>query len=118
MFSRSGRFAAENAHPDVEWMAAREDPDAATHRGPEEIQRYFDSWVDMIEGIAVEPVEVIDNGDLIFAWIRITGRGSESGIPVEMEQAQVWRFREGKAERIEEYFDRAEGLRAAGLEPG
>jgi ketosteroid isomerase-like protein len=33
-----------------------------------------------------------------------------------MEQAQVWTFRGGKAVRVEEYFDRSEGLAAAGLD--
>jgi ketosteroid isomerase-like protein len=55
-------------------------------------------------------------GEVVFAWIRITGTGGASGAPVEMEQTQVWRFRDGKAARVAEYFDRAEGLRAAGLE--
>jgi hypothetical protein len=35
-------------------MAAREDPDAAAHRGAEQIQRYFDMWSEMIDGIRVE----------------------------------------------------------------
>jgi ketosteroid isomerase-like protein len=116
-FSESGRFATENAHPDVEWMAAREDPDAATHQGSEAIQRYFDQWTDMFEDMRSDVLELIDAGDRAFAWIRYRGHGAGSGAAVEMEQAQVWTFREGKTERIEEYFDRAEGLRAAGLEP-
>jgi ketosteroid isomerase-like protein len=116
-FNQEGQFVAEAAHSDVEWIAAREDPDAATHRGAREIQRYFDSWRGMINGIRVEQEAAIENDDVVFAWIRITGKGAESGAPVEMEQAQVWRFRDGKAERVEEYFDRAEGRRAAGLDP-
>ncbi|HEY6771617.1 MAG TPA: nuclear transport factor 2 family protein [Solirubrobacterales bacterium] len=111
-------FLSVHAHPEVEWMAAREDPDAATHRGPEAIQAYFESWGGMIRGIAAERLEVIENGDIVFVWIRITGRGVESDAPVAMEQAQVWKFRDGKIERVEEYFDRTEGRRAAGVEPG
>jgi ketosteroid isomerase-like protein len=116
-FTDSGRFAAENAHPDVEWMAAREDPDAATHQGAAAIQRYFDHWTEMFEDMRVDALELIDAGDRAFAWVRFTGHGAGSGAAVDMQQAQVWTFREGKVQRVEEYFDRDEGLRAAGLEP-
>ncbi|MGH2991258.1 MAG: nuclear transport factor 2 family protein [Microbacterium sp.] len=99
----------------AEWMAAREDPDAATHVGAEAIQAYFDQWVEMFEGIEFEATELIDVDDKVFAWIRFSGRGVGSGTPVELEQAQVWTFRDGSVVRVEEYFDRAEGLRAAGI---
>jgi ketosteroid isomerase-like protein len=65
--------------------------------------------------VEFEATDLIDAGDTVFAWIRIAGRGVGSGIPVAMEQAQVWMFRDGKVVRVEEYFDRGEGLRAAGL---
>ena len=72
----------------------------------------------MLGEIRIEEEGPIENGECVFGWIRIIGEGPGSGVPVEMEQAQVWRFREGKAERVEEYFDRAEGMTAAGLAPG
>jgi ketosteroid isomerase-like protein len=115
-FNESGRFVAENCHPDVEWVTAKEDPDADTHRGPDAIQRYFDGWSEMVEGIRLDEVEARSAGDKAFFWIRISGTGAASGAPVEMEQAQVWTFRDRKAIRIEEFFDRDEGLRAAGLQ--
>jgi len=70
----------------------------------------------MISGIEITEEELIEAGDVVYSWIRITGTGSSSGAPVEMEQAQVWRFRDGKAQRVEEYFDRAEARRAASLD--
>jgi ketosteroid isomerase-like protein len=115
-FTRAGEFLAENAVPEVEWMAAREDPDAATHRGKEAIQRYFDQWTETIEGMGVEALEIHDAGETVFAWVRFTGKGVASGADVEMEQAQVWRFRDGRVTRVEEYFDRDEGLAAAGID--
>jgi ketosteroid isomerase-like protein len=75
----------------------------------------YTQWAETFEDIEFEGREMIDAGDRVFAWIRISGRGAVSGIPVEMEQAQVWMFRDGKVVRVEEYFDRAEGVRAAGL---
>jgi ketosteroid isomerase-like protein len=100
---------------DAEWIAARDEPDPGTHVGTDAIQASFTEWAGTFEDIEFEGREVIDAGDKVFAWIRISGRGVVSGIPVEMEQAQVWTFRDGRAVRVEEYFDRDEALRAAGL---
>ena len=119
-FNRADRdWFFSQCHPDVEWMAAREDPDAATHRGREAIERYFGQWSEeMITSLRIEGTEYVGAGDSVFTWILITGRGAGSGVPVEMEQAQVWRFCGGKVARVEEYFDREEGLAAAGLAGG
>jgi ketosteroid isomerase-like protein len=114
-FAEAAEVVREIYAEDVEWMAAREDPDATTHVGVDAIQAYFTQWVEMFEDVEFEATEVIDAGDRVFAWIRIAGRGAASGIPVGMEQSQVWIFRDGKVARVEEYFDRREGLRAAGL---
>jgi ketosteroid isomerase-like protein len=59
--------------------------------------------------------ELIDSGDKVFAWIRFSGKGTTSGVPVEMELAQIWTFRGGKVVRVEEYFDRTEALEAVAL---
>jgi ketosteroid isomerase-like protein len=114
-FNQSGEVLPEIYDSDAEWMAAREDPDAATHRGLEAIRGYFAQWTGMFEGIDFRAEELIDAGDKVFAWIRFSGKGITSGAPVEMEQAQIWTFREGKVVRVEEYFDRAEAVEAAGL---
>jgi ketosteroid isomerase-like protein len=114
-FSRTGEVLREIYDSDAEWMAAREDPDAATPRGLEAIRGYFAQWSGMFEGIELRAEELIDVGDKVFTWIRFSGTGITSGAPVEMEQAQIWTFRDGKVVRVEEYFDRVEALEAAGL---
>ncbi|MFN2616720.1 MAG: nuclear transport factor 2 family protein [Thermoleophilaceae bacterium] len=114
-FSRTGEVLAETYHSDAEWTTAREDPDPATHRGLEAIRGYFAQWTGMFDGIDLRADELIDAGDKVFAWIRISGQGAASGTTTEMEQAQIWAFRDGKVVRVEEYFDRAEALEAAGL---
>jgi hypothetical protein len=43
--------------PEAEYHAAREDPDAAIHRGIDAIQRQFASWVEAYPDLTVEPVE-------------------------------------------------------------
>jgi ketosteroid isomerase-like protein len=100
-FSRTGEVLAEIYHADAEWMAAREDPDAATYRGPEAIQRYFAQWLGMFEDTDFRAEELIDSSDKVFAWIQFSGKGTTSGVPVEMELAQIWTFHGGKVVRVE-----------------
>ena len=51
---------------------------------------------------------------MVLATVR--GRGKKSGVEAETEFAHVWTMRDGKAVRIAAYFDRAEALKAAGIE--
>jgi ketosteroid isomerase-like protein len=109
-------LASEFYDPQVEWQTSREDPDAATHRGREAVRRYFDQWLESFEGLHADVEEYIDAGDdRVFTWVRWTGRGRESGIDTEWWLAIVSTLRGGRILRVEEYFDRAEGLEAAGL---
>jgi ketosteroid isomerase-like protein len=109
-------LASEFYDPQVEWQTSREDPDAATHRGREAVRRYFDQWLESFEGLHADVEEYIDaSNDRVFTWVRWTGRGRESGIDTEWWLAIVSTLRGGRILRVEEYFDRAEGLEAAGL---
>jgi ketosteroid isomerase-like protein len=109
-------LAFEFYDPQVEWLTSREDPDAATHRGREAVRRYFDQWLESFEGLHADVEEYIDaSNDRVFTWVRWTGRGRESGIDTEWWLAIVSTLRGDRILRVEEYFDRAEGLEAAGL---
>ena len=72
-------------------------------------------WVEAYPDLQVEPLEIQTNGDRAFVWVRFSGHGAESGVPIDMELAHVHTFKGGKLRRIEEYSDRADGLEAAGL---
>ncbi len=113
--ARGGGLVPDLFAEDAEWVAAREDPDAATHRGVEAIQAYLWQWFGAFEETEFRVEEMIDRGDKVFSWIVFSGRGPTSGVPVELQQAQVATFRDGKIGRIEEYYDRSEGLEAAGF---
>jgi ketosteroid isomerase-like protein len=102
-------------HEDAEYHASREDPDAAVHRGIEAIQGQFASWFDAYPDLQVEPLDARGQGETVFLWVRFSGHGAESGVPMEMELAHVITMRDGKAAKLVEYFDRGEGLAAAGL---
>jgi ketosteroid isomerase-like protein len=77
--------------------------------------RYAEQWLDAYDDLRVEPLELIDAGDEVLLWIRVTGHGGASGVAVDMEQAQVLTFRDGRITVGREYFDRAEADEAAGV---
>jgi hypothetical protein len=71
--------------------------------------------VEAYPDLRVEPLEIMTNGDRALVWASWRGHGAGSGVPIEMEMAQVWTVEDGKIRRIAEFSDRDEGLEAAGL---
>jgi ketosteroid isomerase-like protein len=103
-------------HPDAEYHVASEDPDSAVHRGIDAIRRQMESWIDAYPDLKIEPLESMARGHQVFVWVRFVGHGAGSGAPIEMEVAHVITLRDGKFTRVDEYYDRAAALEAAGLE--
>ena len=85
-------------------------PTPQIHRGIDAIRRQFERWHEAYPDLQVKPLEAKGNGDRVFLWVRFTGHGAASGVPMEMEIAHVYTMREGKAVRVVEYFDKAEAL--------
>ena len=102
-------------HEDAEYHTAREDPDHAAHRGIDAIGKLFASWLEAYPDLRLEIQQAEARGDKVFLWIRFTGHGAASGIPLEMELAHVCTLRDGKAASVVEYTDRNEALEAVGL---
>lgn len=102
-------------HEDGEYVASSEDPDSDTHRGIDAVRRQVARWVEAYPDLRVEPLEVKGNQDEVFVWVRFIGHGAASGLPIDMELAQVSTLRAGKIACVVEYNDRAEALKAAGL---
>jgi ketosteroid isomerase-like protein len=102
-------------HPDGEYHVAREDPDSTVHRGIDAVRSQFARWVETYPDLTVEPLEAKGKGDKVFLWVRFSGHGEGSGVPVEMELAHVLTMRDGKVARTVEYTDRDEALESAGL---
>jgi uncharacterized protein len=75
-------------------------------------------WRDLGEAFAefrVEITEIRDVGERIVAVGQLRGRGRESGAEVESPIGYVVELRNGRAIRIDDYFNPAEALKAAGL---
>jgi ketosteroid isomerase-like protein len=105
----------EDWHEDAEYVASSDDPDSDTHRGIEAIRQQFARWVEAYPDLRVEPLETKRNRDKVFVWVRFIGSGAASGLPIDMELAQVSTRRDGKTARLVEYTSRDEALKAVGL---
>lgn len=102
-------------HAQVEYVPDRLDPEPATHHGIGAVMKIFRSWADAYPDLCVEPVDIRAEGNRVFAWVHFSGHGAESGVPIDMERAQVFTLEHSQIVRAEEFFDRTEALHAAGL---
>ena len=102
-------------HPDAVYVNDANDPDPGIHTGIDAVKEQVGQWLRTYPDLQVEPLEIQTNGDQAFVWVRFSGHGAGSGVPIDMELAQVVTFEGRKVLRVEEYSERADGLRAAGL---
>jgi uncharacterized protein len=103
--------------PEIEWRGPREFPDLAEPRhGHDGVREYMAVLFEAIEDYRVTPEEFIDVGEQVLVFSREGGRGRGSGAEVESQPtAHLWMLRDGKAVRMQSYWERAQALEAAGL---
>jgi ketosteroid isomerase-like protein len=99
-------------HEDIEYLPVEE---RGIVHGHDALRRYFDRWMEPWDEFQVGPTEFRHSDDSVLNGVAMKGRGRGSGVETTKEYWQVWRFREGRAARWEEYDDRAEALGAVGL---
>jgi len=105
----------EIAGPDLEWVAAAENPQAGTLRGPDEIRAYLEDWRATVPRLHYEATEYLDAGDSVVAIGSASGRVGGDGPEISAGLCLVVRFDGGTPVRIEEYLDVDAARAAAGL---
>jgi ketosteroid isomerase-like protein len=88
----------------------------ALYRGVDGVREWYRNSVGMFADLTVGVDEWIDAGDDVLAILHTTGRGRQSGVPVERRETQVWTVRNRKLWRLRIYETRAEALKAVGLQ--
>ena len=108
--------AREALHPDIEWVIAREHPDARTLIGRDAVADYQREWQTAMPDLHLELDRVVDAGDKVVTIGAVHGTGTGSGAVVRVPLAIVLTLRDGLIARAEEYLDPDEALEAVGLE--
>jgi ketosteroid isomerase-like protein len=91
-------------------------PDPRVYRGRDEIARFLRSWPRFWDDLNWQVEEVRPVGEQVLVLVGFTGKGRESGVPVEYRTVQLMSFLEGKIARIQDFASEADALKAAGLQ--
>ena len=117
-WQESGGPDYEFLDSEIEWRGPREFPDLAEpHFGHEGVARYLAKVNEAFDDYRMVPEEFIDaGGDQVLVFSREGGRGKGSGAEVQTNPtAHLWTMRDGKAIRMQSYWERSDALEAAGL---
>jgi ketosteroid isomerase-like protein len=91
-------------------------PETSEVHGRAETIMFITAQQQAFERLSVRPEEFIDAGEAVVVPIRLVGRARHTGIDVDLPFFQVASFRGERLLRMEIYTDKAEALRAAGLD--
>ncbi len=98
---------------DFEWSPSMVAIEGKVFHGGEGIRAYFASLGDAWEEFLILPDRFRDLPDLVIMLGRLSGRGKNSGVPVDSSLGMVFDFRAGEIARIRGYLDHDEALLAA-----
>jgi ketosteroid isomerase-like protein len=103
-------------HPDVEMHDVAGIPDAPVRRGHDALRE----WVAMMEDIwtdaCYEPEEFTDAGKFVLVAVHAKARGARGGVPLDVPMFHAFEMEDERIRRLWAYLDRAEALKAVGLE--
>ena len=117
-FGRGGLEAVTRFwHPDIEWRAIEGAlDDVGLMRGEDAVRRYYQDWIDTVDHLQVEVVEVIaEAGEQVVVVVRNSGRGRVSGAPSTGRYYVACIVRDGRIVSGREYGTRVQALEAARL---
>jgi ketosteroid isomerase-like protein len=103
--------------PDFEFLPATAGiVEGQGYRGRQGFEEYLAERRNAWEEFRPVIEEYRDLGDQVLGLGRLEGRGRGSGIQIDAPHVWIFDLRDGSISRLRTYYDRAEGLRAAGLE--
>ena len=101
--------------PDFELHERPELPDARVYRGPGEAKEFFRKTQQVFAEARWEAQEFIDLGHAVVVVAKVVAVGRGSDVPTEMDETDVFWFREGMIVRLQGFATKEEALEAAGL---
>jgi ketosteroid isomerase-like protein len=89
----------------------------ATANGRAAVRTIWERWEEAWDDLETIPEDYIDAGEHVVVTVRYRGRGRGSGIALDDRSYEVCAVRDGLIVEKTEFNERADALRAAGLEP-
>jgi|SRR5215208_3460423 len=117
--AREGAWVAAIANrdrvaPDVEFDLSAVYPDAPLIRGFDRVIRWADSGP-RGRSVKLEAERVLEIDDeRVLVLVKVTAKGGESGVPVEMRDAHELTIRDGSLTRVKVHPDQQKALRDLG----
>jgi len=104
-------------HPEIVWDTSHfRDWPESNYYGPEGVQRFLTEWLEVWDDYRMDLTKVVAAPDgRVLSLFRHRGRGRDSGVPMDIEMANIATLRDGKVVRLDNYSDPTEALEAAGL---
>lgn len=103
----------DTCRDDVELKRVEGTPEEGRIRGKDALRAFLAP--DAFDSQTIEPLEMAEGEDVVVAHIRVRNRGAASGIEMEVESYVVYRFEDGAVGSIENWRDRADAERSAGI---
>ena len=89
----------------VEWIMPGNLPESGTFRGRAGVATFFGHVARLWEFLSFEPREFIASGDTVVAIGHYAVRSAATRRETECDWVMVWKVREGKIARFQEYTD-------------
>jgi ketosteroid isomerase-like protein len=116
IFAAARDATADLLTPDFECVFVREDVGRSTYYGVEGLRAPWLDWLEPWDSYHAGVEHVIDAGaGRVVVLTRDHARPKGASAEVDFLGAPIWTVQDGKVACIEFYFNRAEGLAAAGL---
>ena len=110
----TGSAALHLMAEDVEWFNAAEAPQSEPYLGHAGVERWIDDYGSALTGFRADMLsqEEVAPG-VVVALTRLSGRGAETGMKVELDLWTTWLVRDGLIRRAYGFMSEAEARSAA-----
>ena len=98
--------------PDIEVDMSDRVLNPATYSGHDGVRQFYAEVQEVWESYVWEPEELRDEGNVVVALLRTTGKGRGSGVEIDRRTAMLWDVRDGQALRLRFYRDPGRAIEA------
>jgi ketosteroid isomerase-like protein len=100
-FNKAGEFDFPWTDPEIELHDRPDIPDSTVWHGIDGVRGFFAKTAESFDPIRWELEELMPAGRHVVVRTRIVATGRTSGTPIEVDEGQLWTFRDGTLVRLQ-----------------